>query len=307
MNIAAVIDLGTNTFHLLIADIGGETPSILYQESIAVKLGEGGILDGRIRPEAFERGIAALRQFKSSIDRFQATNIKAAATSALRSASNGHDFLQKSRSESGIAPEIIDGDNEAFYIYQGVRAAINMQGETSLIVDIGGGSVEFIICNDQEIFWKKSFDIGTARLMDLLHDSDPISETDSKALYNYLDTILIDLKKQLTNYNPTLLIGSAGAFETFAGLINPEFQILFEEPEFTIALNEFEKVASTILKSTHEERSLMPAIPPVRVDMIVMATLLTRYILELNEFKEIKLSGYSMKEGILFGMLSDRG
>lgn len=305
MKRAAIIDIGTNTFHLLIADIGGDSPSVLYQETIAVKLGEGGISEGHINNEAFGRGISALIQFKASIDFYQPEYIKAVATSALRTASNGIEFIQKAGTVTGINIDIIDGDQEAEFIYRGVQAGADMDGGISLIIDIGGGSVEFILCNDKQIFWKRSYDIGAARLMDLFHHSDPITDKDIQALYDYLDTKLIDLNAQLSIYKPRLLIGSAGAFETFAELSDPEFKILFEKPEFEIELDKFKSIAEIILKSSHEERSQMPAIIPLRVDMIVMATLLTKYVLDLTGFKVLKLSTYSLKEGILFGMLSD--
>jgi exopolyphosphatase/guanosine-5'-triphosphate,3'-diphosphate pyrophosphatase len=167
-------------------------------------------------------------------------------------------------------------------------------------MDIGGGSVEFIICDQDQIFWKKSFDIGAARLMDQFHKSDPISESNKHELQSFLNSVLDDLKIHLEIFKPIQLIGSAGAFETFAGMIDPEFRILFEKPECTIDLNQFEKIATFIIGSNHEERAITASIPAVRVDMIVVATLLTRYILNIYEFKALKLSTYSMKEGVLF-------
>ena len=300
MNSIAIIDLGTNTFHLLIAEFSGQRPEVIFQETIAVKLGEGGMRDGMINISAFERGIVALRQFKRSIDQHKAVQIKAIATSALRSASNGVKFIRQALEETGINIEIIDGNREAELICSGVRAAINLKDKTSLIMDIGGGSVEFIICDQDQIFWKKSFDIGAARLMDQFHRSDPISQSDLNELQNFLNSILGNLKIQLDVYKPIQLIGSAGAFETFANMIDPEFRIQFEKPAFNIELNQFEKIAKFIIGSSHGQRSMTAAIPEVRVDMIVVATLLTRYILNIYDFKAIKLSTYSLKEGVLF-------
>jgi len=303
MNFIAIIDLGTNTFHLLIAELNVKRPEIIFQGTIPVKLGEGGMRDGQITASAFERGISALRQFKKNIDHHKAVQVKAVATSALRSASNGDEFIRQVLAETGIAIEIIDGNREAELIFSGVRAAINMKDQNSLIMDIGGGSVEFIICDKDQIFWKKSFEIGAARLMDQFHKSDPISESNINELYSFLNSVLSDLKIQLDIYKPIQLIGSAGAFETFASMIDPEFSILFEKPEFNIELNQFERIAKFIICSSHEERAITASIPSVRVDMIVVATLLTRYVLNLYEFKTLKLSTYSLKEGILFEMI----
>jgi exopolyphosphatase/guanosine-5'-triphosphate,3'-diphosphate pyrophosphatase len=303
MSSIAIIDLGTNTFHLLIAEINENIPQIIFQETIAVKLGEGGMKDGMINASAFDRGISAIKQFKTSIDHYGVFQIKAFATSALRSASNSKTFTEKIVKETGIKIEIIDGNREAELIFSGVRAAINMKDQSSLIMDIGGGSVEFIICDQDQIFWKKSFDIGAARLMGQYHKSDPISESNISELHSYLNLVLTDLNTQLSIQKPKQLIGSAGAFETFASMLNPDFKSGFEKPEFNIDLDKFEKISKFIIGSNHEERAVTAGIPRVRVDMIVVATLLTNYVLSLHEFKTLKLSTYSLKEGVLFEMI----
>ncbi len=300
---AAILDLGTNTFHLLIADITqGGKPAIVHRETIAVKLGEGGISDGNISPEAFERGINAVIRFKKRINQYQATIVKSAATSAIRSASNGTDFIRKTKAETGLELEVIDGEREAELIYIGVKAAVNMEG-TSLIVDIGGGSIEFIICDKARVFWKKSYPIGAARMMDKFHRNDPISNEEITQLNLYLDNTLTDLREQLGLYRPHLMIGSAGSFETFAELLDSDFKVSFKRPEQQIDIDGFRQISKLIIKSSHADRKQMPEIPPVRVDMIVVATIMTNYILNMIEFKSFKLSAYSLKEGVLFEML----
>jgi hypothetical protein len=119
-----------------------------------------------------------------------------AAQLIARSASNGAKFIDQVLSDTGIQIELIDGNREAELIYSAVSAAINLGSHTSLIMDIGGGSVEFIICNQEQIFWKKSYDIGAARLMNQFHHSDPISKSDMEDLQAYLNTVLEDLKNE---------------------------------------------------------------------------------------------------------------
>ncbi|MDO8992253.1 exopolyphosphatase [Daejeonella sp.] len=306
MSSIAILDLGTNTFQLLIANIIDNKPVLVFEESIAIKLGEGGIEKGYISEAAFDRGLSALKQFKKSIDQYQVKLVRAAATSALRSASNGAEFLDRIKSETGIVPEIITGEREADLIYLGVKAAINLGNEKCLIIDIGGGSVEFIICNQEEVFWKRSYDIGAARLMEQFHHSDPISEADINELNLYLGNTLSELKTQTKIHKPDLLIGSAGAFETFATLIDTQFKVSFTNPEIKIELRDFAKVSELISKSSHAERSKNPAIIPVRVDMIVMSTLITKYVLNQFAFKALKLSTYSLKEGLLFEFIKNR-
>lgn len=298
----AILDLGTNTFHLLIVDIKAGRPEVVYQDTIAVKLGEGGISTGEISPAAFERGLVAIKTYKERIDHYQAAIVKSAATSAIRSASNGIHFIGEIKKETGLDLQIIEGEREAELIYLGVRAAVNID-RISLIVDIGGGSVEFIICDKTRIIWKKSYPIGAARMMERFHQTDPMSAKEVGQLNAYLDATLTDLKEQLDLYRPDLMIGSAGSFETFAGLQNPEFKPSFENPEQPINLEQFRQVSKLIIASTHAERGLMPEIPPVRIDMIVVATIITNYILNMRGFNSLKLSSYSLKEGLLFEMI----
>lgn len=301
----AIIDLGTNTFHLLIVEINGKIPTLIHQETIPASLGEGGMKDGNIKASAFERGLEALKRFKRQIELNDITNVKALATSALRSASNGYKFIDQVLSATGIQIQVIDGNREAELIYSAVRAAINLGNQNSLIMDIGGGSVEFIICNQEQIFWKKSYDIGAARLMNQFHHSDPISISDINTIETHLNSVFEELKMQIKQFNPVQLIGSAGAFETYAALIDAQFKPSFEKPEFDIDLKDFEKIKTYLIKSNHEERSKNPLIPEIRVDMIVVACLLTDYVLKSQPFQKLKLSTYSLKEGVLFEMIEN--
>ena len=159
-NRIAIIDLGTNTFNLVIAEKSSKGHTILHQERIAAKMGVGGINHGYITTEGIRRVIQALKEIKLTIENWHVTKVQAFGTSALRSAKNGIELVEKIYSEVGIEVKIITGEEEAELIYQGVRSAVPLGPSKSLIVDIGGGSVEFIIGNESEVFWKQSFEIG---------------------------------------------------------------------------------------------------------------------------------------------------
>ncbi|MCC6837593.1 MAG: phosphatase, partial [Bacteroidia bacterium] len=164
----AIIDLGTNTFNILIVDVdGNQNIKQLFQTKIPVKLGEGGINQGFIAPIPFQRGMDALIQYQLIIEEYGVDNTFAFATSAIRSARNGTDFVNIAKEKTGIEVQVISGDKEAELIYYGVRSAVNMTNDTSLIIDIGGGSTEFIIANKDQIFWKQSFLLGAARLLEI--------------------------------------------------------------------------------------------------------------------------------------------
>lgn len=283
---AAVIDLGTNTFHLIIAEIEGESLEIIYKTTVPVRLGQGRINENLIIREAFERGIQTLKQFKVTIDQHHVEVIRAVATSAVRSAVNGQEFVNEARN-AGIDIEVISGDQEAEIIYTGVRAT-GIIKDTSLIMDIGGGSTEFIICSPDELIWKRSYDIGAARLMQAYFHSDPMNQDDHNAIVNHLDEVLADLKAACNTYKPGMLIGSAGAFDSFTILLNNGNEIE-KLPARVLDINLFRQLTERLISSTHEQRVNMKGLIPLRVDMIVIAAIITRYVLQQTHISNLSM------------------
>ncbi|SFG90076.1 Ppx/GppA phosphatase family protein [Pedobacter insulae] len=290
----AIIDLGTNTFHLLIAAVRFGEPFIIYKTNVPVRLGEDITKENSIIPLAFNRGISCLQEFRKTIDFYKIKTIKAVATSGVRSARNGNDFVTAAKEVAGIAIDIIDGDEEATYIYEGVKwsGAIT---QSSLIMDIGGGSTEFILCDQENVIWKKSYNIGAARLMQSFFKSDPISLKDQLAIIAHLDAQLTELITLCQIHKPKTLIGSAGAFETFDTMINPKL----ENYTATIDYNAYQELSSKLINANHLQRANMDGLIPLRVDMIVMAALLTNYVLTKLNIKEITLSTFDLKMGVL--------
>jgi exopolyphosphatase / guanosine-5'-triphosphate,3'-diphosphate pyrophosphatase len=302
-NRAAVMDLGTNTFHLLIAEPDAKTffREVLH-EYVGVKLGEGGINEGTIKPEAYQRGMEALLKFGEQISAHGATQVKAIATSAMRSASNGQLFINEVKQRTGITIETIDGNREAQYIYEGVKASGCLQNGNSLIVDIGGGSVEFILSNQSQIIYKRSFEIGAARLMAKFHHTDPITTDEIIALNSYLDEQLAPMLAEVNKHTVNNLVGSSGAFETFAELVELQKGHSFnlkQTPVYSFQENDLLKVTDQIIQSNHHERANTTGIIPVRVDMIVVASALTQYLVRKLDIRQTVMSAYSLKEGVL--------
>ncbi len=305
-NFFAVIDLGTNTFHLLIAEGSPSAYREIVHEHVGVKIGEGGINKGLIQPAAFERGVDALKNFQQLILQNNVKKVRAIGTSALRNAENGQDFISEVKKLTGIAIEIIDGNKEAAYIYEGIKASGCLSEQNSLIVDIGGGSVEFIIADNEKIKWKQSFEIGCARLMDKFHQTDPIPPESIDALNLYLEDHLEDLFTATTDYAIENLIGASGAFETYAEVIelakeNPLNLATTKTYEFN--WDELLAITEKLILSSHDERLVTKGIIPIRTDMIVVASLLTRFIIEKLNISKVLMSTSSLKEGVLAEMM----
>jgi exopolyphosphatase/guanosine-5'-triphosphate,3'-diphosphate pyrophosphatase len=295
----AVMDLGTNTFHLLIAH--GDTAD-LYHTTVPVRLGEGGINNGIIQPAAYQRGVDTMIQFHERIQEFQAVQVIAIATSALRNAANGKDFIAEVKTKTGIEIETITGDREAKYIYEGVKAGNCLSKQNSLILDIGGGSVEFILGNENEIIWKQSFEIGAARMLDKFHKIDPIPEASILEMNNYLEQILPSFFEAAKGVEIANIIGSSGAFETFAEVIElqkgHEFE-LKKNRKYKFDPQEFTNITDWLITSSHQDRESTKGIIPIRVDMIVSASLITRFVMKKLGVSEVLMSTYSLKEGVL--------
>lgn len=301
----AVIDLGTNTFNLLIVEkdnMGGYKK--LSSNRIPVKLGEGTINKGFIGEIPFNRGISALKEYSKIISEQKIGTVVALATSAIRTAKNGLDFVAKAKSEAGITVEIIDGNREAELIYLGNRKAVKMNENLSLIMDIGGGSTEFIIANADTILWKQSFMLGAARLLELINPSDPIKESEIQKLYSYFDEQLIPLKEVCEKHMLVELIGSSGAFDSIVDMMAGEYstETLSDKTEYNIDLEKYFPLSEKIIASTYAQRLKTKGLIEMRVDMIVISCLFVNYILKRFKLKQLRVSTYSLKEGVIFNI-----
>ncbi len=304
----AVMDLGTNTFHLLIAEKTENGFNEILHLTEAVKLGEGGMKDDLISPQAFERGIKTMQLFAEKIAIKEVSQVRAVATSAVRSTKNGQDFIREVKQKTGIEIEVIDGLQEAELIYKGVKSSGILSAQKSLILDIGGGSVEFILCDEHEIFWKQSFEIGAQRLRQLFHQVDPITLENTIKLNQYLEEQLQMLFLSVKNWDVQQLIGSAGSFETYAEMIEVEQGHAFDIKQiktYDFKIDEFNEVADWLQHSSHEKRLAKRSIIPLRVDMIVVASLVTQFVMEKLKIKKLAMTAYSLKEGVLEEALND--
>lgn len=301
----AILDLGTNTFHILIAEINYDTFRAVYKEKISVKIGQNGISQGYINKEAEIRAIDAVMHFKNLIVRQGISDVYANATSAFRNAANGRELAAKIENITGIKVNIISGDEEAELIYLGVKKALTIDKDVSLILDIGGGSNEFIICDNQKIYWKGSFEIGAQRLVDLFHNQDPIREEDMIKLELFLDTTLKKLTEAVKTYRPRTLIGASGTFDTLGDIYRAENDIvkLPGETEFEIPVPSYKTIHQDIVGKNKLERLRIPGMLEMRVDMIVVASSLINFVVRKYRMKQMRISAYSLKEGILHNIL----
>lgn len=292
----AAIDLGTNTFHLIIGEMRSEGLKILFKANSPVQLGEKTINSGYISDAAIERALKTLQFFKEKIQEFGVIAYKATATSAVRSSKNGHEFVYLVKEKIGIQIDVISGNEEAKLIFNGIRSS-GCLTERSLIMDIGGGSTEFIIADYNNVYWKKSYDMGAARLWQKYFSEDPLPESKFLTLEQQLSKELEELFQQCEILKPSTLIGSAGSFETYLQMLDANEDLT--APCKVINMDAFNRIAAQLRKSTHQERLKINGLIPLRVDMIVAAAMLTKLVLVMTGIQNLKMTTYDLKMGVL--------
>lgn len=299
----AVIDLGTNTFHLLIASVHQNEINVLEKLQIPVKIGEKGINKNQIAPDAFRRGMDALSVFRKKLNEHNMGVTKAYGTSAIRDAENGKEFIEQALRDFDIEIEAISGTDEALFIFNGVKHSFELPESNVLVMDIGGGSVEFIIGNRNEILWKYSYPIGAARLIERFHKTDPISDEELVNLQSYLVHNTFELHEALKKFPVNTLVGSAGAFETLIEVLEKDLNQTLKSASSHakyISKDTFYQFYTLILESNEAQRSALKGLIPYRVEMIVVSAVLIDVVLKQFDINQIIASSYSLKEGVLF-------
>jgi len=218
--ILAAIDVGTNSIHMVVVQIQPSLPSfkIIATEKDMVRLGERCQLTGQLTEEAMARAIATLRRCRELATSLKAEDIIGVATSAVREAPNGREFLARVQEQTGLTIDLISGEEEARRIYLGVLSGLELNGKPHIIIDIGGGSTELILGDGHEPRYLSSTKVGAVRLTDLFVKSDPINDHDYSALRAYvrgmLDRAVEELRDYLQPDETPQLVGTSGTIES---------------------------------------------------------------------------------------------
>lgn len=296
----AVLDLGTNVYNLLIAEISKSEYSIIKVVKVAAKLGEGGILNGYLSTNAFTNAENALSKIMSNIEQEGGVEkIFAFATSAVRDAKNGREFVNNIKEKFGLDVEVISGDREAELIFKGVKESMLLYGETILVMDIGGGSNELIIARDGQILWKRSFPIGVARMKELFAPSDPIKIAEAEKASVYFREILSELWERCDEFKPSILIGASGSFDTIREMM---YYRDYDKsvPCRELDIEKYRELHKILLITDKQSRLRMEGMSPLRADFMVLASVFISTVLDGSGVKEMYQSSFSLKEGVLF-------
>ncbi|MFA5330421.1 MAG: hypothetical protein WC384_21695, partial [Prolixibacteraceae bacterium] len=260
----AIIDLGTNTCNLLIAAYEQKSFRILYQGKEVVKLGKTGFSKNLLTEDGLQRTILALKKHQEKIGEFEPVKTWAFATSAIREAKNREWFQETLKNETGIGLQIISGDKEAELIFKGVKLAFEQIENHSLILDIGGGSNEFILTELSESIWQQSFPLGMARIIEQIPPSDPITPEEISQISSYFESQLDLLWNRTINTPISSLIGCSGAFDTLVDLIDQTDPGTKTRIRQEIKTDDFNRIYNMLIRSTTLERQQMKGLETLR-------------------------------------------
>lgn len=301
-----IVDCGTNTFNLLVAEVDKGQWHALFTGKIAVRLGKGGFHQGIIRPDRLARGIDALLAHREAMFNFEVDRAAFFATAAVREASNAALFLRKAKEVTGMEVIVIDGMREAELIFEGVRQTLPADDRVYTVMDIGGGSTEFIIGHSAGILWKHSFPIGVSRIQEFLNPSDILTDEEKTRLHASFEKVLQPLKEALEQHPSTVLIGASGSFDTLTAMIAEAHRKTVDPLSNAIPVDDFNRMHRILLSSTYEQRLALPGMLPMRADTMPLASSLIHYVIQAFGMTELFQSSYALKEGALQSILDGR-
>jgi exopolyphosphatase / guanosine-5'-triphosphate,3'-diphosphate pyrophosphatase len=298
-HLMAVLDLGTNTFNLLIRD--NHADKTLFNTKIPVKLGAGGLANNIITTEAYQRGLNAVITHVKTAQDFGVTRFLAFATSGIRSTKNGAALAAEITLATGIHIHVIDGLQEADLIYEGICGAVP-EGlrQHALVMDIGGGSTEFVLIEHGQKTWAMSYPLGASRIMEFIQPEDPLSEANLAALHARLQNETAALQEVIMRAKPPTLIGSSGSFDTMYDVIAGKTQVSMLNGD---AMQPFDVEALKVLcdeliRKPLAQRLAMPGMVPMRADMIPISAAMLLWLFNIQAFDHVILSTWSLKEGV---------
>ncbi len=308
MPLFSAIDVGSNTIRLLIGKIEDNRIIDVYSDRKITRLGNNVGQTGMLQDENIEISIKALREFSYLIEKYGVKYVKAVATSALREASNSDSFIKRVFNDTGIFIEVISGEKEADLTLKGILSSFSVVERRTLppssafIVDIGGGSTEWIFYQDTYNIDKGSIPVGVIKLAQKFIKTDPISKSNLNELHNEIVSVLDKLKNKIGQRidNHTRFIGTAGTFTTIAS-IDLELDKYSREKIHlhTLPLTRLHEMSKKLLTLSLEERKKVRGLEPGRADLIIPGILFTISIMEFFKFDNLTISDHGLLEGAL--------
>ena len=299
MHTISAIDVGSNAIRMAVGRVNTTQDKVDVIENIRipVRLGQDVFSKGHIGEPSMQAALDAFMRFHKIANEYEVKKIRAVATSAMREADNGYLLIERVLRRTGISVEIISGEEEARLVHLAVGKVISLADKKTVLIDIGGGSIEVAVSKGRKLLTVESYEMGTVRL---LQNLDARSVGDFRMLLNeYTESIRRHIKRELGKLNLDLCIGTGGNIEELGNLRQKLFKGATHD---RITVNELEMLDKTICKMTVDQRIEKLNLKPDRADVIGPAIMVLRMIVREAHVKEIQIPGVGLKDGILWDM-----
>jgi exopolyphosphatase/guanosine-5'-triphosphate,3'-diphosphate pyrophosphatase len=301
----AAIDVGSNSVHMIVADVTRDGHvDIVDRVKEMVRLGRRSFTTGRLTPEAMDMTVRTLAYFHRLAQIRRVGRMCAVATSAVREARNRAEFIRRIRRETGIAVKVISGKEEARLIFAAARHALGLEGGPYLLIDIGGGSAEFVLVRNGRPIWMESAKLGAARLTERFLLDDPPTVSQRRHLERHLDSTIGDLMRDARRAGVLRAIGTSGTINTLVAMARAaRGEELGRLHGAAASAAEVASITEQVLDSNAAMRTELPGIDAKRVDQIAAAAMLTDYVLRRSGAPELTACTWALREGLLLQLV----
>ncbi len=301
MAIHAVIDLGTNTFRLLIAEVTKSSVKPIYSENKITRLGEGFSKEKRFLPSAMERAMDTLTSFKTTLNSYVPDRLSVIGTSAFRESENRDAFLLSIKKQVAFEVDVISGKEEARLTFLGANLILKNHARPMLLIDIGGGSTEFIVSEGETPHLFLTTNLGVVRLTEQYLHSDPSTGEECEALKLEIERVLRDLTPTFPQTTATpLFAGTAGTLTTLAAI---DQKMGIYDPEkvngYPLSKKALQAIFNQLFALPLKKRCHVPGLEKGREDLIIPGLLILLVLMDLCHYDPVVVSDYGLREGVL--------
>lgn len=295
------IDIGTNSMRLLIADYKDNKIENRNKYINTTRIGQGVDQDGYITKDAIERNLKALKVFYDKCKEEECDNVYCMGTSALRDSKNGHDFVDEAKKLTGIDVKVISGEEESNLGFRGVlEGTEGNKKDDILVIDIGGGSTEFIVGNEEGIKFCKSENVGALRMTEKFINTDPIIDKEFNDMTIFIERTISSTIDKLKTMNISKLVGIGGTITSLSAM-NQQLDVYSMEKIHNSAVTkkDLEKILQNLKIMTLNDKKTLKGLQPKRADIITAGVKILHIVMEKLEFEKIMISEYDNLEGLM--------
>ena len=305
----AAVDIGTNSFHLIVVRVfANQRFEVIASEKEMIRLGSGSGDMKLLTEQSIDRGVACLARFRQ-VAEISGAELTAVATSAVREAENRDVFLERCRVEAGVDVEVISGIEEARLIHLGVLHSVPVFDRQLALIDIGGGSTEFLVGKGQDVLWSRSLKVGAIRISERFFPLGRTSPSAAEACVEYLESFLAPSLAEAVGYGFDVAVGSSGTIENLVAMaaLARDGRPPRSVNNLAISKAELDDIVERLIGAeTNEERAELPGVEPRRADLLPAGALILQAAMRQLGANRLVASAYALREGVVLDRIRER-